>query len=628
MSQKKPRRWRRPSLLMLAVAGLLAQRSFAQQPVGAAPSQQPAASQSTISSPWSVAPAGSPNGSQIVSLPPVQLTPPDSILDPLPDVDNRQLSMQEIQRRLERTEAELAELHAQSSAAANGGPNARFTSLQQGSGTTSKGVEDRIRSAEQNQLSPSSGAAGAQNGSGQTSKGVEDRIRDLESSAKALSAKLPLVRLSGFMQVDNVDYTQDAASQTTYGTMQDGTGFRRARLQALGKVTDFTNFSIEMDFASAGRPSFLDVWGEQQNLGWLGTIRVGQFRQPTTMDSWTSVRHLEFLERSNAFQAMDPFRRVGIMSYNITESQRTTWAASVYRTGFTFLNPTTGVENSQTLSDDRFATFVGNSGGWSTAYRMTHLLFYDDLTDGRTLLHVGAGYNYSNIGGNGGAPSSTNGHTYDGRSIPGVFVGDPQTSGITANGTPFVTNTGLLPAKSFDYWHTEFAGQYGPAHFQTEFLATQLNTIGFGQALLTGLYFQSGYFLTGEQAGYNKQQAVMDYNVNPYSQFFGLGNGRGICGWGAWEVAYRFDYTDMPYVVGAVAPPSAASVKAGTTNAGTSSTNPNPGELYQNTFALNWWWNQFTRVQFNYINVYNQGTFAVYGNSHTSIYATRFQIEF
>ena len=65
-----------------------------------------------------------------------------------------------------------------------------------------------------------------------------------------------------------------------------------------GKVTETNAFSIEMDFGQSGRPSFLDVWGEQSELPYLGTIRIGQFRQPGTMDSWTSVRHLNFLERS------------------------------------------------------------------------------------------------------------------------------------------------------------------------------------------------------------------------------------------------------------------------------------------------------------------------------------------
>jgi len=454
---------------------------------------------------------------------------------------------------------------------------------------------------------------------------VEARIAALEARG---APKMPLIKLGGFFQLDQASYSQDAASQRTYGDMQNGTGFRRTRLQAYGSVTEFTNYIIEMDFATAGRPSFFDVWGEQGNLGWLGTVRVGQFRQPTTMDALTSVRHLEFMERSNAFQAMDPFRRVGIMSYNTTEDRNTTWAGSVYRTGFTFLNPvaTGNTENDGTLGDTRFGTFVGDNGGYSTAWRATHLLWYDEPADGRYLMHVGAGYNYSRLGGNGGPPSAINGNTYVARTIPGVFVGDPVTAGITASGTPFVANTGSIPATDFHLYHAELAGQYGPAHFQSEWIATALQTTTVGTIFINGAYVQAGYFLTGEHCGYNRQFGIMDYNVKPFTEFFGLGRGKGICGWGAWELAARYDFLNLPNA--GFAPPPTAAVLAGTTNAGTSGVNPNPGTLNMGTIALNWWWNQYTRVQFNYINVWQNSDFAIYGKSYTGIFAGRFQIEF
>ena len=164
---------------------------------------------------------------------------------------------------------------------------------------------------------------------GGTQKNVEDRINSVEAMLKP-GNPFPLVRLSGFLQYDTDFYTQDASSKAQLGNVQSGSGFRRARLQALGKVTEFTNFSIEMEFASAGRPSFFDVWGEQTNLP-LGAVRIGQFRQPITMDAWTSVRHLEFMERSAPFQAFDPFRRVGIMNWWNSENNRTLIAFSILR---------------------------------------------------------------------------------------------------------------------------------------------------------------------------------------------------------------------------------------------------------------------------------------------------------
>ncbi|HVX59096.1 MAG TPA: porin [Pirellulales bacterium] len=452
---------------------------------------------------------------------------------------------------------------------------------------------------------------------------TEDRTGTLATRGEQ---QWPEIRLGGFFQLDHVNYSQDLASRRTYGDMQDGTGFRRVRLQAYGSLAEFTNYNIILDFAVAGRPSFLDVWGEQENLGRLGTVRIGQFRQPTSMEGQTSIRHLEFLERSAAFQAMDPFRRVGIEAYNTSEDRNTSWAASVYVTGFTFLAPiaTGNVQQYGTLGDTRYGTFIGDNGGYSTACRATHLLWYDEPANGRYLMHLGAGYNYSRTGGNGGPPGPINGQFYIGRTIPGVFVGDPLTPGITANGTPFVANTGNIPAKDFHYFHVEWAGQYGAAHFQTEWLGTVLNTMTAGTIFLNGAYAQAGYFLTGENVGYNRQFGVMDYQVKPFTEFFGLD--KGICGWGAWEIAARYDFLNLPNA--GFTPPPAAAVLAGTINAGTSGANPNPGTLNMASFALNWWWNVNTRVQFNYINVWQASDFAIYGKSYTAIFASRFQIEF
>lgn len=226
------------------------------------------------------------------------------------------------------------------------------------------------------------------------------RIAALES--KGAIEKYPIIRLSGFFQYDTGFFSQTPNNMATLGDMQNGSSFRRARLQGLGYLTEFTRYSVEMDFgnAGAGRPSFQDVWGEQGNLPFVGNFRAGQYRQPITMDSWTNIRHLEFLERSAPFQAFDPFRRVGAMIWRNSEDQMTLFAASVYSTGTTFWNGVNTTYNTLGV-DDRFATQIGDNGGVSLATRATHLLYYDPLADNRYLLHVGAGYDFSEIGGQG-----------------------------------------------------------------------------------------------------------------------------------------------------------------------------------------------------------------------------------
>lgn len=448
---------------------------------------------------------------------------------------------------------------------------------------------------------------------------LETRLQQAEQKLESISGEkekdvLPLIRLSGFMQLDQGLFSQSEASRADLGDIQDGFGFRRARLQALGQLTEFTGYTIEMDFAGIGRPSFMDVWGEQTEIPFFGAIRIGQFRQPTSMDGWTSVRHLEFLERSAPFQALDPFRRVGIMAYAMSDDELTSWAYSVYGTGLTFWNGTS--TSYLTLGDTRAGTQIGDSGGISAVGRVTHLLYYDEPSEGRYLLHVGAGYNFSEIGGN-----NTNGpdaRTYEARTIPEFFVGDPAGGGLTAAGTPFVLDTGRIRSDNYQLVHTELAGNYGPAHFQTEWYGTLLDQQTGPNIFYQGAYFQCGYFLTGESCRYLKQAGVLDYNVTPYSDFFGLGRHRGFGGWGAWEVAFRWSYVDLS--TSKILPENQLSRLPGPPPS------PNPGTLNESTVGINWWWNRYTHVQFNWIH--SMPHYDSIGTAPFDIFAARFQVEF
>ncbi len=381
--------------------------------------------------------------------------------------------------------------------------------------------------------------------SGTSEMGVEDRIANLEKQAAQAGGKLPLVRLSGFFQLDTGQFDQTAASKAELGDIQNGTGFRRTRLQALGKLTEFTNYSIEMDFAFAGRPSFMDVWGEQTNLP-IGNLRIGQYRLPVTMDSWTSIRHLEFLERSAPFIAFDPFRRVGLMDWYVTESGRTVVAASVFSTDWSFWNASNQTQSSALGIDDRFGTAIGDNGGVGIATRMSHLIYYDEPTDGRYLLHAGGGVTWAQIGGNGvGAPGTVGGQTYRATSLPEFFVGDQGGNFSTFAGTPNVLDTGQFLASNYALYHVELAGNAGQFHWQSEAMGTAVAQYNGPLVYYGGAYAQCGYFLTGESAGYNKQMGVLDYNCKPFSEFMGMGAGHGMCGWGAWEVAARWSYLDL-----------------------------------------------------------------------------------
>jgi phosphate-selective porin OprO/OprP len=437
---------------------------------------------------------------------------------------------------------------------------------------------------------------------------IEKRLKDLElktsTPPKPPGTTFPNLKMSGFFHLDAGHFDQDPTNRANLGDIQDGVGFRRARLAASGNVTDFTSYFLEMDFGIAGRPSFTDVWGEQSNLPFFGNVRIGQFRQPLSMDSWTPIKQLEFLERSLPFQAFDPFRKVGIMAYDNSDDEMTTWAYSVFRSG--------GFNN-QPLGDTRFATDIGDNGGVGVMGRATHLLSYDEPSDGRYLTHIGGGYSFSELTGSTGP----NSNIYESRPVPEFFVGDPAGAppNQTVNGTPQFPDTGRIGAQNYHVLNAQLAGQAGSFHWQSEYFGTFVNQ-NFGPVVYyDGYYVQAGYFLTGEHRTYNKKYGVFD-KVVPFSDFFGTGRNGRICGWGAWEATSRLSYVNLFDPDAVPLPPFTAGPPV----------SPNPGRMYETTLGLNWFWNQYTTVQFDWMHCFldTQG----FGNSDLDIFAARLQVQF
>jgi len=439
---------------------------------------------------------------------------------------------------------------------------------------------------------------------------IEQRLKDLElktsTPPKPPGPTFPNIKMSGFFHLDAGHYNQDAINRANLGDMQDGVGFRRARLAAAGNVTDFTSYFLEMDFGIAGRPSFTDVWGEQSHLPCFGNVRIGQFRQPLSMDSWTPIKQLEFLERSLPFQAFDPFRKVGIMAYDVSEDEYTTWAYSVFRSGG---------YNNQPLGDTRYATDIGDNGGIGVMGRATHLLNYDEPSEGRYLTHIGGGYSFSQLTGSNGL----NSNIYESRPIPEFFLGDA--SGVppnaTVNGTPAFPDTGRLLAENYQVVNAQLAGQAGSFHWQTEYFATFVNQIYGPGVFYDGFYVQSGYFLTGEHRTYNKKYGVFD-KVVPFTEFFGTGRHGQVCGWGAWEVTGRLSYVDL-FDAGAQPQPTPPALV-------TIPLSPNAGQMYETTLGLNWFWNQYTTVQFDWMHCFLDTV--SFGKSDLDIFAARLQVQF
>ncbi|MCA9200265.1 MAG: porin, partial [Planctomycetales bacterium] len=300
----------------------------------------------------------------------------------------------------------------------------------------------------------------------------------------------------------------------------------------------------------------------------LGTIRVGQWRQPFGMDGLTSVKEMTFLERGLPF-AFLPFRQIGIGFFNHNADETVTWALS----GFRF--PT-----------DPFGGNVGDSGGYGLASRITTILWHN-LEETR-LLHMGAGYTMGN--------PANNLVRY--RNQPEFFISetggsDIAPAGVPAN-VPVFVDTGAIDTDTFQQASLELAALVGSLHLQSEAIVAAVKQTNGDTATFSGAYAQAGYVLTGEVRPYVRNNGVFG-RIKPKCSF-------GTQGMGAWEIACRWSYLDL------------------------NDSNIAGGYLHNATVGLNWYLNPNTKVQFNYIHSFLDDP--LLDKSEADIFAFRGQIDF
>jgi phosphate-selective porin OprO/OprP len=405
------------------------------------------------------------------------------------------------------------------------------------------------------------------------------------AAAAPPAVKYPTVTVGGVFQADTVLFNQDAQNLATFGLIEDGADFRRARLNAKGSVNPTTNYFLQMDFAFVGRPTFTDVWVEWTDIPLLGNVRAGQWKQPFSLEVVSSFRYTTFMERSLLFQAFTPFRHIGIGFYDHSEDLNTTWAASLMRTG-----------------QDQFGGSISTDGGNGLAGRITHLPYYDECSGGRAYWHVGGAYFLN----------SPPRDTVRFRTIPEIFVGENGagpvgTSGQAVpgalNGTPFFVDT--LPIPGVDAVHTfglESLTVLGPFSLQAEAMAAVVDQQANPTATLGGFYAQAGWFLTGEHRPYDRVAGAID-RVKPFEDFFWVSTDSGrYFGTGAWEVAARVSYLDI------------------------TDANINGGQITDITGGVNWYMNPYTKAVFNYIHSWTD--YRSTGFSEASAVAARVQVDF
>jgi len=351
-------------------------------------------------------------------------------------------------------------------------------------------------------------------------KDLEERVRQLEQRLEMAEAEKPskpetfraywkdglnletgdkafTLKIGGRAHLDWGVFDEDNdVKSSSIGSIQNGVEFRRARLSIEGLLYDRFEFKAQYDFAG-GDADFKDVYMGVRDIPVVGNFRVGQFKEPFSLEELTSSNYITFMERSlpNIFA---PSRNVGLALYNTAFDKRMTWAVGAF------------------VDADDFGNSLGG-GEYNIALRLTGLPWYEEK--GRRLLHLGTSYSYGN--------------TVDDalriRQRPEAHL------------APQFVDTMNIPARNRNLVGVEAALVYDSLSVQGEYVHAFVD----GKASadpdpqFSGFYAFASYFLTGEHRPYSTSSATFG-RVRPKHNFL---DGKG--GLGAWEVAARYSYIDL-----------------------------------------------------------------------------------
>jgi phosphate-selective porin OprO/OprP len=348
----------------------------------------------------------------------------------------------------------------------------------------------------------------------------------------------PTVTVFGRVFFDHIMYEDDPALVAATGVDRlNETGFDTIRIGAKGNAYENLLYQVEVEFEGT-ETDFKDCYIEANNAPYLGNVRVGHFRENYSLEETTSSRFITWMERSVAHSALVPSRSFGLMAYDeFPENDNWSWFAGAYR-------------HDSPDNPAARGTHIGDEGDWCFTGRLAGLLWYDEPSNGRYLVHVGGAYSARNdltvvsfasrpeLGSQGGYLSST-------------FTGDD----------------------TWDLYGAEFAVVWGVQSLQAEYYLADVDG---GE--IPGGYVEYSYFITGENRGYQKHMKCFD-RVRPIEDFFRVSTAEGICmGCGAWQLKARYSWLDMEDGVVGI-------------------------RGYQEDFSAgaNWYWNPYTRMMFDYV---------------------------
>jgi phosphate-selective porin OprO/OprP len=420
---------------------------------------------------------------------------------------------------------------------------------------------------------------------------VEKQLKkrdDADKKSTDAAAKKFTVRPFGRVHADAASFLQDADNKATVGDARSGVDLRRARFGFEGEGFETFFYRFDVDFASFDsnsnntqssnqRPVVQDAYLDTMNLPLIGNLRVGRFREPFGLERLDSTNDLPFLERSLPTNALAPFRNMGIMGFDCNEAQTRTWSYGVF------------TENS-----NAYGEALPSRGGIAFTGRTTWLPWYDELAEGRYLLHLGASYSYRLVG---------NQQTRFG-TPPEMSL--KQNTAAALFQTPRFVNTPVINMLDYHVAGVEATTMLGSLAIEAEYMFVSGNQVNNPNLFFHGGYIEAMYFLTGEHRNYNRKQGIHG-PLQLHNNFFRVNTDEGIqTGWGAWEATARVSTLDL------------------------NSQNIRGGQLTDLTVGLNWYYTTRSRVMFNYIHAFldAKGLNSTTTASNADILAVRYQWAF
>lgn len=359
--------------------------------------------------------------------------------------------------------------------------------------------------------------------------------------------------------------------------------FRRMRIGVKGKVKDNMLYKIEMEFAGGLNSQYRDAYLGFENLPVFQTLLIGNQKRPYGWDHLNSSRYNIFIERPFVVEALNQdARRLGICSYGISQDLRYNWRYGVF--------------NQQLVQDTD--GYKGNNLQGELAGRLATTWWYDECSGGRGYGHFAVSGSWGSPNGNPLLGSAPNQARY--RTRP------------EARSTNRWLNTGrIADANNFYLGGLEYVFNAGPFNLAAEYMGTSVARTGLDAVNFHGGYAEAAYFLTGEHMPWDRKTGCLA-RIKPFENFFAVCDCDGFLqrGIGAWQVAARYSYADF-----------------------TDSDSPVPiegGVGRSLTLGLNWYWNPYARMQFNYIfgNISDRSIGEVVNDSDYQILGLRFMIDF